>query len=73
MFNWIKNTEATVETILSGWTKTIKDLEAHAEAKAAEAIENNALVTFYEEATNLAKAEVAKAKDVAAKIKALFA
>lgn len=72
MFNWFTKQEQTVETILSGWLKTITDLEAHAEAKVIEAAKHNALVTFYQNAEALAKAELKKADDVVTKIKALL-
>ena len=66
------NTEVTVDSILSSWTKTIKDLEAHAEAKLVEAAEHNALVDFYKEAEDFAQKEVQKARDVIAKLKDIF-
>lgn len=69
---WLTQTETSVETILAGWTKTIKDLEDHAEAKLAEVVKNNFFVTVYEKAAAEAEAEVQKARDIAAKIKALF-
>jgi hypothetical protein len=71
MLNWFK--KKTVDSILSKWTKTIQDLEDHAEAKIDEALKHNALVTFYSEATDLATKEAAKARDVIGKLKSLFA
>ncbi len=72
MFNWFKKTETTVETILSGWTQTITDLEAHVETKIAEEIKNNALIDLYKEAASFANVEANKARDVITKLKALF-
>jgi hypothetical protein len=64
--------EVTVDSILSSWTKTIKDLEEHAEAKIVEAAKHSTLVEFYKEAETIASAEVGKAKEVIQKLKALF-
>lgn len=72
MINWFKTQEQTVETILSGWTKMIKDLEEHTQAKIAEEIAHNALIDFYKEAASFANAEANKARDVITKLKALF-
>lgn len=72
MFKWFNNVEVTVDSILSSWTKTIKDLEAHAEAKIKEEVEHNVLIDFYKEAASFANAEANKARNVITKLKALF-
>jgi hypothetical protein len=72
MFSLFTKAEQTVETILSGWSKTIKDLEEHTHAKIAEEIAHNALIDFYKEAASFANAEANKARDVITKLKALF-
>lgn len=71
--SWFRKEADSVEAILSSWTKTITNLEDLAEKKLAEAAEHNALVLFYEEASDRASEEVEKAKDVIRKLREFFA
>lgn len=70
--NLFSRAEASVDSILAGWTKTIKQLEDLAEAKVAEEIKHVAASEFYKDAAATANEELNKARAVAAKIKALF-
>lgn len=74
MFNFITKyfAKATVDAILSTFTKTIKDLEAHAEAKLQETVDHVQKSTEYQALAQLATAEQLKAQKAIVKLKALF-
>lgn len=78
---WITGEVRSVESILSSFRSTISQLEQHAEATYAKAVHlDQVVIEHYSKAIeaaqaniDVAHAEVAKAKDVASKLKALIA
>lgn len=72
LIEWITRTEKTVEGILSGYYKAVADLEAHASAKASEVLKHAETVAAAEEKSILASREVAKANEIATKLKGIF-
>jgi len=77
---WITGEVTTIETILSGFYKTVHDLEQHAvdkfEQAKEHAIEAGAALQWHKEATEAeanAKATAQTALEVAEKIKGLVA
>jgi hypothetical protein len=62
----------TVASITASLASMVKDLEAHAEAKIAEAQSHAIQVTHFTGLQEAAHVEIAKAKQAAGKIAALF-
>lgn len=71
--NWINAEVTSVETILAGWTKVIKDLENHAAAQMEAAWNHRQVSEIATQAEAAAKAEAAKAVAAADKLKAVVA
>lgn len=62
----------TVASITASLSSMVKNLEAHAEAKLAEAEQHNSVVAKFHALEAEARDEITKAKAAAAKIAALF-